>query len=64
MTDQHKSYSNLSKYNFIHRTICHKYNFVNEADINTQAVESFNSIIKQEIKLRKGVETSKRSIFK
>ncbi|KCZ79761.1 hypothetical protein H312_02844, partial [Anncaliia algerae PRA339] len=62
-TDQHKSYSNLSKYNFTHRTICHKYNFVNEAGRNTQAVESFNNIIKQEIKSGKGMETSKRSIF-
>jgi hypothetical protein len=30
----------------LHDTVCHKYMFITEEGINTQAVESFNNIIK------------------
>ncbi|MGL5706893.1 MAG: transposase, partial [Aeromonas sp.] len=61
-TDEHRSYSSLSCYDFTHNTVCHKYEFVNKFTfVNTQAVESFNNLIKCEIKMRKGLITSKRS---
>ncbi|KCZ78688.1 hypothetical protein H311_00279 [Anncaliia algerae PRA109] len=63
-TDEHRSYSNLNRYNYIHETVCHKYEFISHDNgVNTQAVESFNNIIKNEIKLRKGVSTIKRDLL-
>lgn len=63
-TDEHRSYSCLSTFNYIHNTVCHKYEFVNSlTGVNTQAVESFNNIIKYEIKKRKGVKTNERAEF-
>ena len=49
-TDEHKSYSCLSKFDFTHRSVCHKYNFVDrETGVNTQAVESLNNYVKMAI---------------
>lgn len=63
-TDEHKSYVNLGKVGYTHKTVCHKYNFVNPSNsTNTQTVESFNNMIKYEIKKRKGVLTTKRQEF-
>lgn len=62
-TDEHKAYCNLSKHGYIHRTVCHKYQFVTQEGINTQSVESFNNELKLEIKRRKGIRTSLRGIF-
>ncbi|KCZ77887.1 hypothetical protein H311_01095, partial [Anncaliia algerae PRA109] len=63
-TDEFKSYYNLSKYNFIHNTVCHKYQFINHSTgVNTQAVESFNNELKLEIKRRKGIKNEKRNDF-
>jgi transposase-like protein len=63
-TDEHRSYSCLSSFNFIHNTVCHKYQFVNSLNgVNTQAVESFNNCIKYEIKNRKGIYTQDRNEF-
>lgn len=63
-TDEHKSYKCLKYYNFIHESVCHKYEFINQiTGVNTQAVESFNNSLKLEIKRRKGVETNLREVF-
>lgn len=62
-TDEHRSYSSLSNYTFLHETVCHKYEFITENGVNTQKVESFNNSIKLEIKKRKGVLTTKRDAF-
>lgn len=62
-TDEHKSYSGLNKHGYIHKTVCHKRQFVSDDGTNTQAVESFNNLIKKEIKSRMGVETTKRGVF-
>lgn len=63
-TDEHRSYSCLSRFNFQHGTVCHKYNFINhDNNVNTQAVESFNNLIKRKIKERMGVETFSRTRF-
>lgn len=63
-TDEHKSYTCLNKHNFTHKTVCHKYNFVDPVTgIHTQAVESINNEIKYAIKCQKGVATSNRSSF-
>lgn len=63
-TDEHRSYTGLSSLNFEHSSVCHKYEFVNNVTgVNTQAVESFNSELKREIKKRKGVLTNNRSVF-
>ena len=63
-TDAHLSYSSLASHNFIHGTVCHKYNFINHlTSVNTQAVESFNNLLKRKIKERMGVRTDLRSTF-
>lgn len=62
-TDEHKTYTALSKNGYNHSTVCHKYNFVAHDGTNTQSVESFNNCIKLEIKRRKGVWTIKREEF-
>ncbi|KAG0441742.1 hypothetical protein DMUE_0827 [Dictyocoela muelleri] len=50
-TDEHRSYSCLNRLNYNHDTVCHKYDFKNNiTGVNTQAVESFNNLIKVEIK--------------
>jgi transposase-like protein len=63
-TDEHRSYSCLSSFNFTHDTVCHKYQFINSTNgVNTQAVESFNNVIKYEVKKRKGIKTTERAEF-
>ncbi|KCZ73838.1 hypothetical protein H311_05202, partial [Anncaliia algerae PRA109] len=63
-TDEHKSYSNLNSFNFVHHSVCHKYEFINSLNgVNTQAVESFNNCLKLEIKKRKGIKTENREVF-
>ncbi|KCZ80230.1 hypothetical protein H312_02380 [Anncaliia algerae PRA339] len=63
-TDEHKSYSSLSKNGFIHESICHKYEFINsQTGVNTQAVESLNNAMKWLIKKKKGIKTEKRKSF-
>ncbi|KAG0420347.1 hypothetical protein EQH57_0186 [Dictyocoela roeselum] len=63
-TDEHGAYANLEDYNYVHDTVCHKYNFINEnTGVNTQAVECFNNLLKKEIKTRMGVKTGERSKF-
>jgi hypothetical protein len=63
-TDELRYYACLSRFNYEHHTICHKYEFVNAVTgVNTQAVESFNNELKLEKKRRKGVETEKRGLF-
>ncbi|KCZ79342.1 hypothetical protein H312_03264 [Anncaliia algerae PRA339] len=63
-TDEHKSYSSLTKNGYFHQSVCHKYNFINKINgCNTQAVEAFNNELKLEIKRRKGVLTSSRGDF-
>ncbi|KCZ77497.1 hypothetical protein H311_01493 [Anncaliia algerae PRA109] len=63
-TYEHKSYSSLSQTGFLHKSICHKIEFIDkENGVNTQSVESFHNQLKLEIKKRKGVYTSKRKEF-
>ncbi|KCZ81872.1 hypothetical protein H312_00631, partial [Anncaliia algerae PRA339] len=63
-TDEHRAYYNLRNYNFIHQTICHKYEFINSSNsVNTQAVESFNNCLTLEIKRRKGIKTENQEEF-
>lgn len=63
-TDELRSYACLSSFHYVHQTVCHKYSFINgETGVNTQGVESFNNIIKCEIKKRKGVHTIDRTEF-
>ncbi len=46
-TDEHGSYRDLNRHDFVHETVCHKYEFVNrESGVHTQHVESFNNIFK------------------
>lgn len=63
-TDEHRSYSCLSQLNYLHSTVCHKYEFINHSNgTNTQAVESFHNEMKIFIKKRKGIKTGSRDIF-
>lgn len=63
-TDEHKSYGRLNSIGYIHDTVCHKYEFINqETGVNTQAVESLNNELNLEIKRCKGVATHKRPEF-
>ncbi len=62
-TDEHRSYSNLNQHTYIHQSVCHKYMFIREDGVNTQAIESFNNELKLEIKKRKGVITERREMF-
>lgn len=62
-TDEHRSYSCLRNFGFIHDSVCHKFNFKTDEGVNTQAVESFNNCLKYEIKRRKGIITEKRENF-
>ncbi|KCZ78234.1 hypothetical protein H311_00738, partial [Anncaliia algerae PRA109] len=63
-TDEHKSYSELNQKGFVHDTVCHKFIFINKlSGANTQAVESFNNLIKWHIKRRKGIRTGLRQCF-
>ena len=62
-TDEHKSYSCLSKFGYIHDSVSHKYEFITGEGVNTQAVESFNNCLKLETKNRKGILTYKRESF-
>jgi transposase-like protein len=52
-TNEHRAYRNLRNFNFNHETVCHKYWFVEESGVHTQAVESFNNSLKLEIKNEK-----------
>lgn len=63
VTDEAKCYLSLRTHNYVHKTVCHKYEFVAEDGTHTQNVESFNNCIKMEIKSRKGVKTDKRPLF-
>ncbi|KCZ78590.1 hypothetical protein H311_00372, partial [Anncaliia algerae PRA109] len=63
-TDEHKSYKVLSKLGYIHKSVCHKKEFINkENGANTQAVECFNNYLKYYIKKKKGVEPQRREDF-
>lgn len=63
-TDDAKVYKKLTKLGFIHRSVIHKYNFVDPVSgVHTQAVESFNNYLKHAIKTRKGVRTVDRPDF-
>lgn len=63
-TDEHRSYSQLSGLGYNHRSVCHKYEFINSTTgVNTQAIESFHNELKLAVKRRKGVITSARPVF-
>jgi hypothetical protein len=54
-TDEWKGYIGLRRSNYEHKTICHKYHFVElETGVHTQHVESFNNKVKSKIKEAKG----------
>lgn len=64
ITDEHRSYNSLISHGFIHKSVCHKYNFVDPiTQIHTQHVESFNNALKYSIKKMKGILTTKRADF-
>lgn len=65
ISDEWKSYNSLSNTNnFVHKRICHKYNFVcPETGVHTQNVESYNNKIKIELKKRKGMVKEKHEDF-
>lgn len=63
-TDEFSSYKRLFETGYDHSTVCHKYNFVDpQTGVHTQFVESFNSQLKYQIKLQKGIKTDKRADF-
>lgn len=63
-TDEHGAYCRLNAHEYVHETVCHKYEFVNSLNgVNTQAIESFNNELKLEIKRRKGIKTNERCDF-
>lgn len=63
-TDEHKSYKALVRNGFLHKTVCHKYEFVEKnSGIHTQHIESFHNSMKLEIKARKGIKTGFRNMF-
>ncbi|KCZ74415.1 hypothetical protein H311_04620 [Anncaliia algerae PRA109] len=46
-TDEHKGYSKLGEYGFLHKSVCHRYNFVNPINgVHTQQLESFHNEMK------------------
>ena len=63
-TDEHGAYRSLSSLFEDHKTVCHKYEFVNILDgVHTQAIESFHSEMKREIRARKDVKADQRPEF-
>lgn len=63
-TDDARVYQALSRMGFVHQSVVHKYNFVDPfSGVHSQAVESFNNILKYEIKKRKGIRTVDREKF-
>ena len=63
-TDEAPTYKKLSKLSYLHLSVRHKLNFVDKnTGVHTQAVESFNNIIKREVKSRMGVKTEKGNCF-
>lgn len=62
--DEHRSHSKLSQFNYIHDTVCHKYQFINQdTGTNTQFVEFFNNYLKLNIKMRKEINKFERGKF-
>ncbi|KAG0435228.1 hypothetical protein DMUE_4824 [Dictyocoela muelleri] len=63
-TYEHHSYTNLNELNYTNDTVCHKYIFINgDSGANTQAVECFNNLFKEDIKLKMGVKTENHGKF-
>jgi hypothetical protein len=48
------SYKYIRRFNYIHGTACHKYEFINlKTGVNAQAIKILNSQLKYEVKVRK-----------
>lgn len=64
-TDEAKVYQSLKKnVNYEHKSIIHKYNFVNyENNVHTQNIESYNNKVKLRIKKMKGVKKEALDLF-
>ncbi|KCZ74656.1 hypothetical protein H311_04376 [Anncaliia algerae PRA109] len=63
-TDKYKGYFKLGKFVLLHKSVFHKYNFVNPINgVHIQHVESFHNEMKLEIKRRKGIKTEERQEF-
>ncbi len=63
-TDEQWIYRDLTKHDFVHEIVCHKYEFVNrESGIHIQHVESLNNILKYFIKNNKRVITDFKENF-
>ncbi|KCZ74470.1 hypothetical protein H311_04565, partial [Anncaliia algerae PRA109] len=61
-TDEWKAYIKLNQSNFDHKTIRHKFNFVDPiTGIHTQNVESFNNKLKLFIKNQRGCKADSRN---
>lgn len=63
-SDEWSAYANLSDYDYIHGTVCHKYHFKNpETGVHTQYVESYWNRQKNRIKAMLGVKKEVLSTY-
>ncbi|KAG0442591.1 hypothetical protein DMUE_0163 [Dictyocoela muelleri] len=63
-TDEHGVYFNLSTYSYIHKTVCHKYNFVDEKmDFIPKRLNCFIMNLNERLKCEKDVKLFAYLIF-
>ena len=63
-TDEWTAYNALAEYAYIHRTVCHKYHFVDPVTKeHTQNVESYNNKLKLALKEKKGIFNDRKQEF-
>lgn len=63
-TDEYKSYLDLSRNDYIHNSVFHKYEFVNKQNgRNTQLIESFHNELKFRIKKDKMLKLQQEMAF-
>ncbi|KCZ74954.1 hypothetical protein H311_04076 [Anncaliia algerae PRA109] len=61
-TDKWNAYKNISNNNYTHKTVNHKYHFVDpRTGVHMQNVESYNNKLKY--KMSKGIQNNGESIF-
>lgn len=63
-TDEFRTYGKLKDFNYVHKTVCHKYNFVDPlTGVHTQHVESCNNNLKHKICASRGVKKTFYKFF-